>query len=556
MNEKELVTWYTEALTLIRLSGIAMTKGIPVSVNAVLWAGLIFMNLNLGCVAQAFLGKKGDLHGREDQCLLRHAAEALFEPPQHCQNGSLCDSLAALRAAAEQCCVQHHELIAGIATQDADPCLSLQATWDKYPLFYAQQLLRAALESERTLLTYLGGKRNNTSTAPSADPGRGAARRLAFGMEGEAGAAATGTEDRLGAHGSVTPSTAQGAAPAQPGPASHSMSQQDDVMCAQQRLSLSIPSDSDIDVGGTPPPLPPPAIRPDWAGPGSGAGAAAAQQARLSSQQGCIGLRTSQEQIALVPDTYEDMDGAQRVPELASSEAAEAQDIDSPLEMDDVENSSLHSNGGLRLSGSPSKTGSQRAKHAQQGTQAQGQADRPDAQHAKHGGDSREPAGQEGTPHEDTPYSSPVETLHSQQEHPAAGQKASAPTLNSRNHQDTPYCSPAEVPLDQAAPDQAPRGPSPAGGAAEGSLSEDELFEDAAQTLLEFRTQGAPRQGSAQAAASAGNDEGLRAQQQPPDGAAAQGEGAATSPGAMLHDMNVLVSLHRSLAWWSQQPPS
>lgn len=496
------------------------------------------MNMMLVCTAQAFLRKKGALHGQEAQCLLRQATEVLFEPPDHCQNRSLCDSLAALRAAAEQYCPQLHGQTGDIATQDAEPGLTLRATWERYPLFYAQQLLKAALESERIRLTDPSSTRQKAGTAPSACSGRGAARRLACGMQGAAGAATAEAEGPVGVHGSVIPSTAQGAAPAQSVPAPHSESQHDDFMRAQQRLSLSIPFDSDIDVGGTPPPLPPPAIRPDWASPGSRAGTAAVQRANL----GCIGLQTSQEQMALVPDTYEDLNGAQQVPELASSEITKARSTGVSPETDDVENSSLHSNGGLRLSGSSGKTGSQQAKHAQHGIQAQGQAGWPHAQHARHGSDGREPAGHEGTPPEDTPYSSPIESSHRQQEHPAAGGEPSAPTKNDKDPQDTPYSSPAEGPLDQAAPDQAPLGPPPAGRAADGDLSEDEVFEDAAQTLLDLRTQPSGRPGPAQAADPAENDEDLHARQQTSDGAAAHGEAAATSP--MQHRINVLVSLH------------
>ena len=481
---------------------------------------------------QAFLRTTGGLHGRADAESLTEAAETLFEPPEHCQNRSLCDSLAALRAEAEQCCAQLHERTAEFATQEFSPACSLQATWDKNPLFYAQQLLTAAVEAERVRLTDPGSASNKTSTAAAAQAGCDTQAQQAPAVGSAAEAAAAAAESREGVHGIDSGAATQGAAPDQAGPSAHSMSQQDDVMCAQRRLSLSMPSDSDVDIGGTPPPLPPPVIRLDWASPGSWAGAAADQQAHLGSQHGPAGLENLQEQLALVPDTYEDLLSAQRVPELASGKAAEAPGSESSLEMEDIENSSLHSNGGLRLSGSPGKPSSQQAKQAQR---------------AKHGSDSQEPAGPEGIPHTDTPYSSPLETLQSQQEHPAASDRPSAPIRDSRDAQDTPYSSPTEVPLDQAAPHQALRGAPSTADAAEGDCSEDEVFEDAAQTLLDLRSQATGRPGSAQAADSAGPDEGVHDVQPSSDGAAAQQEAAAASPLAVQDDLNVLVSfLHCS----------
>ena len=77
-----------------------------------------------------------------------------------CQNRSLCESLAALRTDAERYCMQLHDCSQQTsATQDASPVShSLEATWGKYPLFYAQQLLKAAVESERAWLTGRGCK--------------------------------------------------------------------------------------------------------------------------------------------------------------------------------------------------------------------------------------------------------------------------------------------------------------------------------------------------------------------------------------------------------------
>ena len=454
----------------------------------------------------------------------------LFEPPEHCQNRSLCDSLAALRAEAEHFCAQLHERAAELVPQDVSPGYSLQATWDKYPLFYAQQLLTAAVEAERVRLTGPGSQVDNTSTAAVADTSaRYIYAQHAPDVEREAAAAsaAAAVDSGEGVHGGDNGTATQGAAPDQAGPSAHSMSQQDDVMWAQRRLSLSMPSDSDIDIGGTPPPLPPPVVRLDWASPGSRAGAAATRQAQPGSQHGAAGLQALREVVALVPDTYEDLDGAQQVPELASSKAAEGAGSESSFEMEDIENSSLHSNGGLHLSESPGRASSQRAKQAQ---------------HAKHGSDSQEPAGPQGSPHTDTPYSSPLETLQSQQERPPAGDKPSAPTKDSREAQGTPYSSPAEVPLDEAVPDKALRGPPSAADAAEEDRSEDEVFEDAAQTLLVLRSQALGRPGSAQAADSAGPDEGLHAVQPSSGGTAPQEEAAAASPGAVQDDENVLVS--------------
>ena len=469
----------------------------------------------------------GGLQGPRDPCSLLQAAELLFEPPERCQNRSLCDSLAGLRAEAERYCVQLQKCTAESALQDASRICSLGATWDKYPLFYAQQLLRAAVDSERVRLTGSGSKSEITSTAPTADEGDTHGRQA---EEREAGARVAATEGRTALQGSASGNAGQGAAPDQALHSSHAMSQQDDIMCAQQRLSLSVTSDSDIDIGGTPPPLPPPVVRLYWASPGSEAGAATAQKAHPGCQHDRAGPHTVQEQMALVPDTYEDLDEAQCVPRLASCEAAEPQGSDDSPELEDIENSSLHSNGGLRLSGSPSKPSSQQAKCVQ------------------HGGVSQEPAGQDGTLHEDTPYSSPVGVIQSQQEKPAASPEPSAPGMNSRETQDTPYSSPAEVLTDQAAPDQAPTGPPSAAGVPEGDHSEDELFEDAAQTLLDMRTQATVRPASAQGADAAGNNESLHALQQPSHGAAAQEEAAAASPGAKQHDVDVLVSLLNLLA--------
>ncbi len=497
-------------------------------------------SLTLTRSAQAFLRIAGGLHERENYGSLIEAAEVLFEAPEHCQNRSLCDSLAALRTEAEQYCAQLHEQPAEFATQDTSVSHSLQATWDKYPLFYAQQLLKAAVEAERTRLTGPSSSLTKTSTAAATHSGRDAHAQQAPAVESAAGAAAgeaaAAIESREAVHGSDNGTGAQSTAPEQAVPFTHSMSQQDDVMCAQRRLSLSMPSDSDIDIGGTPPPLPPPVVRLDWASPGSRAEAAAAQQAHLGSQRGAAGLQVLQEQVALVPDTYEDLDGEQRVPELATGKAAEASGSESSLEMEDIENSSLHSNGGLRLSGSPGKPSSQQAKHSQ---------------HAKHGSDSHEPAVPEGTLHTDTPYSSPLETLQSQQEQPAAGATPSASIRDSRNAQGTPYSSPAEAPLDQAAPDQAPRGTPSLVHAADGDRSEDEVFEDVAQTLLGFSSQATGRPGSAQAADSAGPHEGLHAVQPLSSGTAAQEEAAANSPGAIQEDANVLVRSYRALLFLS-----
>ena len=472
---------------------------------------------------------KAGLHGQTNFHNLIQAAEMLFQPPEHCQNRSLCESLAALRTDAERYCMQLQDCTAESATQDASPVCSLEATWGKCPLFYAQQLLKAAVESERAWLTGRGCKFENTSTAPTAEAEGDIHGRQA--QESAAETAAGDMENRMGLQGGANGSAAQGAAPDQALHSSHGMSQQDDIMCAQQRLSLSVTSDSDIDIGGTPPPLPPPVVRLDWARPGTRTGAAAAQQAHLTSQHGMAGPHTVQEQMALVPDTYADQDDAQCVPRLASCEVAKAPGSDSSPELEDIENSSLHSNRGMRLSGSPNKPSSEETKHAQ------------------HGGDSREPAGQVGTPHEGTPYSSPVGIIQSQQEQPAAGHERSAPAENSSDPPDTPYSSPAEVPLGQEAPDQAPRGPPSAAGAPEADLSEDDLFEDAAQTLPDASTQATARPGFAQTPESAGHGEGLHPLQQPSEGAAAQGTAAATSPGATQHDVNILVSLFNSFAY-------
>lgn len=72
-------------------------------------------------------------------------------------------------------------------------------------------------------------------------------------------------------------------------------------------------------------------VRPDWAGPGSRAVAAIEaeflkRQINGSSQGHAVGSKAAPEdaqaEMALVPDTYDDLGGAQQAPVLAPEEAA------------------------------------------------------------------------------------------------------------------------------------------------------------------------------------------------------------------------------------------
>jgi len=290
----------------------------------------------------------------------------------------------------------------------------------------------------------------------------------------------------------------------------------------------------------------------------------------MGSEHGLAGPHASRgalEHMALVPDTYEGLGDAQQVATMHQRVACAAEVPDSnDTEMEDVENNSLHSNGGLRLSESPGIPLSQRAKHApdsqslsqaskpasQQGKRApdclvSGQAGKPSSKQLQHTSQDREPALTGSAAQQDTPYSSPVDRTCSQREKPTAENKGPANVSNTNPPQDTPYSSPTEVLVDQAAPDQAPQGiPSTAAAdGGQGGHSDDEVFEDAAeiaQTLLDLKAQPRDKPSSALAWASAGSGT-LQAQEGVPDDGYAQSNAAAESSGGLPYDVSILVSL-------------
>ena len=277
--------------------------------------------------------------------------------------------------------------------------------------------------------------------------------------------------------------------------------------------------------------------------------------------------RGALEHMALVPDTYEGLGDAQQVATMHQRVAcaAEVPDIND-TEMEDVENNSLHSNGGLRLSGSLDRPDSHQAKHAsnsQSLSQASkpasqqvkraldilvsGQAGKPSSKELQHTSEETQPAWTDSAAQQDTPYSSPVDRTCSQLEQPTAENIGPVNASDTNLPQDTPYSSPTEVLVDQTAPDQAPQG-SPSAAAADGghkSHSDDEVFEDAAdiaQMLPDLKAQQREKSSSALAWASAGSGS-LQAQEGVPDDEYAQRNAAAESSGQLLYDVNILVSL-------------
>jgi len=290
----------------------------------------------------------------------------------------------------------------------------------------------------------------------------------------------------------------------------------------------------------------------------------------MGCEHGLVRPHASQgalEQMALVPDTYEDLGDAQQVATMHQQVACAAEVPDSnDTETESVENNSLHSNGGLRLSGSLDRPDSHQAKHAsdsQSLSQASkpasqqvkraldslgsGQAGKPSSKQLQHTSEEREPAWTDSAAQQDMLYSSPVDRTCSQPEQPTAKKKGPANASKTDSPQDTPYSSPTEVLVDQAAPDQAPQG-FPSAAAAEGGRgghSDDEVFEDAAetaQTLLDLKAQPRDKPDSALAWASAGNGS-LQAQEGVLYDGHAQRKAAAESSGKLPYDVSILVSL-------------
>lgn len=274
-------------------------------------------------------------------------------------------------------------------------------------------------------------------------------------------------------------------------------------------------------------------MRPDWAGPGSRAFAAIeaqfiVRQINGSSQGHVVGSQAAPEdaqaEMALVPDTYEDLGGAQQVP-ILTPELAEGQAEgvpDSRPCMENIENSSLHSNCGLQTAESPPKPGSQPMQLSES-------PPKPRSQPMHHSERPPKPSSQHVKQHPDSV--------------PAAGSPVTHPTP-----QDTPYGSPAGGGPCQAALDQDPAGP-PAAQAVGADNSEDELFEDAAeaaQILLDMEAQPELAHASALAAASGGQNSPHAAEGLTHDDSSAEAA-AAAAPAGTPYNEDMLVCLNLDL---------
>jgi len=212
---------------------------------------------------QAFLKIIKEVYSSKDVGIVEQAKELLCEPPEKCQNRSLCNSLAALHSETELLCVEFHKRTGLVASQDNSLQSALQALWSDYSLSHAKQLLQAALKAEREQLTANSRAAEDASSAPLVNTGKDAADQETPATQTEIGAEIIGSTPATHGRASQSTPTEQAAH------VTHSTSEQDDIMCAQQRPSSSPRSDSDIDIGGTPPFLPPPAVRLDWASSGN-----------------------------------------------------------------------------------------------------------------------------------------------------------------------------------------------------------------------------------------------------------------------------------------------
>ena len=271
-------------------------------------------------------------------------------------------------------------------------------------------------------------------------------------------------------------------------------------------------------------------VRPDWAGPGSRAVAAMEaefldRQINDRSQGHVVGSQAAPEdaqaaEMALVPDTYDDLGGAQQAPVLAPEQAAvQAEELpDSSPCMENIENSSLHSNCGLQTAEGPPQPGSQ-PMHLSESPP------KPRSEPIHH------------------PESLPKPSSQHAKQHPDSAPAADSPVIHP-SPQDTPYDSPAEGAPGQAAPDQEPAG-APAAGVVGTDNSEDEIFEDAAETaqiLLDMESHPGLAQASAQAAASGGQVGSHAAEGLTCDDSSAEAAAAAASAGSPYNE-DVLVSL-------------
>lgn len=436
------------------------------------------------------------MDGNPDISTWNQAAELLFWAPEQCSNSSLCNSLAALQAETKRHCAHLSEMDCN--SNDIIHDSAMRGIADKYNLEYTLWLLESALGAERLRLTAADSAAQAADNTPAVMTGHDTkVQQLQATQPETAGdmedpwqddASAAAGQDRL------PDEAAEGHLSAQT---------QDEVVCAQRHPSLSPPSDSDISIGGTPPPLPQPQVRPDWARAahraGTGAPAAAQQVLEMQSapntssdepwldrepasddagrgahaQQGQGGSQgrsrdpqaSALEEMALIPDTYADMKEVQQLPDQdmhpVAPELIPQSDI--PLH-EDIENSCRHSNGGGRLPDSPCKPSSQQAKPGTDGA----------------------PAAQADTPPGLTQHNSPI--------------------WDDSSPMETPFNSPEEMDMDQPAPDQAPQQPPPTEAAgledAAGDSPGNEVCEDAAeaaQALLELESQPSPRPASAPA---------------------------------------------------------
>lgn len=248
-----------------------------------------------------------------DICTLFEAAKTLFEPPARCQNGQFCASLTALQAEAECCCTQLREMV-GMQKlwQGISPGSITRPLEQKYPLQHTQQLLQAAVEAERRHLTAGDSAAQRAHASLLADEGSGASRQHSSSMQrGPAAASASQSahasptaaehsspmQQEPGAATKAGPvAIAGGSAPGEQSfPMQHeptaaaedtSMALQEAVRAGAVRAGASVQqeeglvesmhvdddvmgtdmpgalSDDDISIGGTPPSLPPPQVRP------------------------------------------------------------------------------------------------------------------------------------------------------------------------------------------------------------------------------------------------------------------------------------------------------
>lgn len=261
-------------------------------------------------VDSADLGYEDTAERKADIHTLFEAAETLFEPPARCQYKHLCASLAALQIEAECCCIQFQEMIGMQKSwQGISPGSITRPLEKKYPLQHTQQLLQAAVEAERRHLTAGDSAAQRAQASLLADEGNGASRQhssstqhgppadstsqcahaspiaaehsspmqqepgaatkagpvanaggsvpgeQSFFMQHEPTAAAEGTSMAL----QEDIRAVQGASVQQGRGLVQSIHVGGDVMGADMPGALS---DDDISIGGTPPSLPPPQVRP------------------------------------------------------------------------------------------------------------------------------------------------------------------------------------------------------------------------------------------------------------------------------------------------------